>query len=401
VIAVATSLLAMCSALRFIPSSNDKISGQPRYMRIIADGLARTVAGATGNESPVILIQDEALDCQWTDTPTAGDPAAFYYVILYSETYRAFCFVTYAEAFVGGSPAISRTLTPKTGRNYGHPLTGTVTVVPVAHVALRFPEAYLARLHWRAKADPEQIASLPAAEFARSQSLSFPHNDMNLSLNFDELRVAVGHKHEIVNTVLDSLCVIFLLLVLASVVRMEFLYVRFRDECRAYHPAPSLASFLRRDLEVIIKHAHEERQRQNQEAMEALRAANLLDRSREAVRKRLGDLLDVLDDDAQRRRVQESLAAADLQNMRNVLQELESHVGQKTPEERLTLLLESLKEFCTAEEFEVNRLEAFDTLARIGFRKARLFVVQTHDEFRARAKSLEDNVRGADSSLLT
>jgi hypothetical protein len=400
-IAVATSLLTICCVLRFNPSVNDKLSGPPQYMRIIADGLARTVAGATGGESAVILIHNETLDCQWTDTPTARDPVAFYYVLLYSETYRAFCFVTYAEGFAGTNPTISRTLTSKTGQNYGHILAGPVTVVPVSHVALRFPESYVSLLHWRAKFDAAQIANLGAAQFVRSQSPSFAHDDLNLSLNFNELRAAVGHKHVIVNAVLDSLGLTFLLLVVGSAGRMGFLYVRFRDEYSTYHPNLGLAIFLSKNLETTIRLAQEDRQRQHLEIMEELRAASLFNRSKETVRKRLEALLDVLDEETQRRRIQESLALADLDNMRDVLKELESSLGRKTPGERLTLLLESVKEFCTAEEFEVNQTEALDILLHFGFRQARAFVVQMHNKLRARAKPHDENQADGRSSQLT
>jgi hypothetical protein len=390
VIAVATSFFTICCVLRFNSSLNGKLSGPPQYMRIIADGLAHTVAGATGGESPVILIHNETLDCQWTDTPTAGDPAAFYYVLLYSETYRAFCFVTYVEAFAGTNPTISRTLTPKTGQNYGHLLTGPVTVVPVAHVALRFPESYLSLLHWRAKADPAQIESLAPAQFVRSRSLSFRHDDLNLSLNFIELRAAVGHRHVIVNIVLDTFCLMFLLLVLGSAGRIGFLYFRFREEYSTYCSTLSLASFLRKNLETTMKRSQEDYQRQHQEAMEELRATSLFNRSKETVRKRLEGLLDVLEEEPQQRRVRESLAQSDLENMRSVLQELELHFARKAPEERLTLLLDSVREFCTTEEFETNRAEAFDILAHFDFRQARAFIVRRHDELRNRLKTRED-----------
>jgi hypothetical protein len=59
------------------------------------------------------------------------------------------------------------------------------------------------------------------------------------------------------------------------------------------------------------------------------------------------------------------------------------------PEQRILMLLESLKEFCGDEEFDGNRIEAFEILRALGFREARIFVVRMHNEMRSCAKLLE------------
>jgi len=60
---------------------------------------------------------------------------------------------------------------------------------------------------------------------------------------------------------------------------------------------------------------------------------------------------------------------------------------EATPEERLGLLLESLKPLCESpEEFSACCAEAESILLRDGFRSARDFVVRVHGEFREREK---------------
>lgn len=53
------------------------------------------------------------------------------------------------------------------------------------------------------------------------------------------------------------------------------------------------------------------------------------------------------------------------------------------------MLLESLKEFCSDEEVDGYRIEAFEILRALGFREARTFVVRMHRELRSCAKLLE------------
>lgn len=75
--------------------------------------------------------------------------------------------------------------------------------------------------------------------------------------------------------------------------------------------------------------------------------------------------------------------------MNALVQGLQGQVGQKTPEEKLTLLLDTLQDYCDSDEFDHCCAEAFRILAAAGFREGRAFVVEAHDQFRARAKELE------------
>jgi hypothetical protein len=261
----------------------------------------------------------------------------------------------------------------------------------VGRVSIAFPDWYLSLLNWRKKVP--QFPLTQGGEVARTQqslSPTMPFSSVGVSLDFLELRKAVARRHGIVNIVLDSIGLLCALGLVAAVGGMWALYSRFHKGCGFYYPNLSVATFLREDLQTIGECARKNYQRQREEALEDLRAASLLNRSREVVRKRLEDLLDVVEDESQQRCVQRSLVRGDLDNMKNVLSDVESKLGQKTPKERLTLLLESLREFCTAEDFEASRVEAFDTVSRMGFREARAVIVRRHDEFRTRAKSRED-----------
>jgi hypothetical protein len=68
--------------------------------------------------------------------------------------------------------------------------------------------------------------------------------------------------------------------------------------------------------------------------------------------------------------------------MRELFQRLQRHLGEKTHDEKLAMLLESLKPYCSLQEFANCRTEAFLCLRNSGFRQARDFVVRKHDELK-------------------
>jgi hypothetical protein len=218
---------------------------------------------------------------------------------------------------------------------------------------------------------------------------SLPLSHVGITLNFSDLRDAVGRRHRTVNTLLTALSAFFALSILFSAGWIVILYRRFRQESGPYYPDLRLVTFLRDDLETIRERARKNYLHSQQAVLEELRAANERTRTREAAKYRLESLLDVLEDESQRSRVRESLAEGDLDTMSRTLHELESHFGHRTPAERLMSLLETLKELCSNEEFEACRMEAFEILRSLDFREARAFVVRTHDEFRERAKLRE------------
>lgn len=79
--------------------------------------------------------------------------------------------------------------------------------------------------------------------------------------------------------------------------------------------------------------------------------------------------------------------------MQALLDELQPPSSQKTPEERLQLLLESLKDYASEDELREAQTEAFSALEEHGFRQARETVVRFQEQFRARYKQLIEEQR--------
>lgn len=388
-ILAAGSLLAICFSLRFVPSMNDVISGKPEYMRWMADGFARGLASKVGDDFAIITLRDESNDCQREGNANAFSDNDAYYVLSYSENAHSLCILTYAQSRVSSGHAGSLLLTPETGRNYGRKLDSPVKVVPVGHVHLTFPLSYLSLLHWRARIDSSSFSHAGDATVQRSLADGLPVNDVNVEINFPDLRAAVGRRHNAINWMLASVISISVLLISFGAVRLRTLHRDFRAFLAHYRGQADFLTFLSHDLRMIGGRAREAHQKEQQRALEEARAATLIKRSKEATRARLESVFNALRDDRQRLRVQECLSRNEFDEMKALTQELQGQTGQKTPEERLTALLDTLKEYCTNEEFDRYCAEAFQILAATDFREARSFVVGAHDRLRARSKELE------------
>lgn len=384
-----TFFLLVCLNLRFIPSINDRLSGKLEYMLWIADMLARSLAAKIGDDFPVIVLRDEKNKCQTIRNAGAFDSDDLYYVLLYSETMRSVCFLTCAKLGPGSSPDSSLTLTQETGRNYGRKFSSPSTVVPVSQVNVSFPDSYLSLLHWRAKIDPSTFARVGDAKVQRSLTPSLPLSFVNVSIDFAELRATVARRHDTINAALMTLILMLMLLMALASARTWVLYRRFRTHLLLYRAEVAFWQFLREDLTVITHHAREIHHVEQERILREARAAILLKRSKEAIRGQLESLYIALPDEQQRRRIQDCMDQDDVEKMNSLLQELQGQLGQKSPEEKLASLLDTLQDYCNAEEFDHCCAEAFRILAAGGFREARAFVVEAHDQFRARAKELE------------
>ena len=106
----------------------------------------------------------------------------------------------------------------------------------------------------------------------------------------------------------------------------------------------------------------------------------------------LRSALPSLTDEQVRRRVQECLEhePQDLEQMKSLWVEVQERTGQKSPAEKLNLLLESARPYCSEEEFQAGRAEAFAILNKSGFRAARTFATTMHDQFKTRAREMEE-----------
>jgi hypothetical protein len=115
----------------------------------------------------------------------------------------------------------------------------------------------------------------------------------------------------------------------------------------------------------------------------------------------LGSALPNLSDEELRTRVRQCLERdpQDWEEMRSLWVEVQERTGQKTPAEKLDLLLESARPYCTEEEFLAARAEALALLARSGFRAARQFAVAMHDQFKLRAREMEELEKSGRSAV--
>jgi hypothetical protein len=386
------SLLIVTLCLRTIPRVSDAISGKPQYMRWIADKVAESIAGRYGNEAAVIILADERSDCRQISNVNVPNPDNFYYVVSYSEAAHALCFITYADLPKGWGQANSVVLHPSTGHNFGRKLNGPVRAVAIAQLQMVYPLEYLSLLHWRATIDSASFRRAANGKFERWFSSSTePGESMDVEIDFPSLRADVGQRHRLVNQALMAVIVASILLIAFAGYKTWTSYQQFDAFLTRYHASISLRAYVWQDLSEIADHARESYQQQQKRALEQARAAIVSKRSKEAIRGRLESILAALLGEQARLRVQECLARDDLGEMKALMQEMQGQVGQRSPEEKLTDLLDSLKPYCSDEELDGFCAQAFHILATApaSFKDARSFVVSTHDQLRARLKEAE------------
>jgi len=385
------SLLILTLCLRTIPSLNDAISGKPEYMRWIANKVAASIATRYGNEAAVIVLSDEKTNCRQISDLNVPNPDNFYYVVSYSETAHSLCFITYVDLPKGWDEANSVTLYPGAGHNYGQKLTEPARAVAVSQLQMVYPLAYLSLLHWRAKIDSSSFKRAADAKFERWFSSSTePGDSMDVEIDFPSLRADVGRRHRFVNQLLMAVIFAFAFLIAFAGYKAWSSYRQFGAFLARYHYPVSLAAYMRQDLAAITNRARETYQDEQKRALEKARLAILSKRSKEAIRGRLESIQSALPEEQARIRVRECLARDDLEEMKALIREMQGQVGQRSPEEKVTALLDSLKEYCTGEELDGFCAQAFQILASAGFRDARTFIVSAHDQLRARFKELEE-----------
>jgi len=87
--------------------------------------------------------------------------------------------------------------------------------------------------------------------------------------------------------------------------------------------------------------------------------------------------------------IQNILIEDDLDTMQSFLEAIEGHANEPSPSERLSGLLEYLKDYCSDAEFESFRMEAASMMQRHGFRSARKHVVNVRKDLQMRARQAE------------
>ncbi len=169
---------------------------------------------------------------------------------------------------------------------------------------------------------------------------------------------------------------------------------RFQRYSRVYGSL-NFRDYLFRDLAELNDTMHVAYYAQREESQIALRAEDIRRRAEEDVRRRLILQLEASSDAEEHTRIRTCLDRDVFPEMAALAHELEQASRRESPEVRLNLLLESLRDFCSSEDLDQYRKEALEILRDPGFRAAREFVVQTHMALRIRAKQTEEEAEKA------
>ena len=359
-------------------------------MKAIATVFAQALADKTEHEFPVIVGGDEPHPCEDMHNSDLTDYDEVYYVFTYSEKLHSVCFTGYAGVS-GPTPTNTVVLSQTSGENYGRALTRPVRVTPMSHSLRVFTDEFLSLLDWHKEMKPEN-KTITASHHYVSTTASQTNED--LTLNLYALRAEVAKRHDALNHGLLWGMSFFSGVSVLSAGMVWLQFRQFRQYCLVRGLGLNLRTYLHEDLCSISDRAQKAYLLQQQHLSEAQRAENVLRRSKEETRTKLQGFLDLVPGVQQRTSIRECLERDELEEMTMMLHELQDAAGQKTPEQRLALLLESLKPYCTDEVFENCESEAFQYLEQLGFRQARDFVVRTHNEFRTRARAaLQEDVQ--------
>lgn len=392
----AGAILIVALSGRLVPPLNDALSGRPRYMEAFANLMARQIATTASNQYPVLVTQSDKADCRSVDAGRTDDYDDAIYLLTSSETARSVCLTIYGS-LPRDSKAPGIMLAPGSARNYGRAFTHPVRVLPLHRSLTVLSPEYLALLHWRAKVDPRTNVRAGSAQRITSPNAQISFADA--SLDFTEIRAEVAKRHNFVNRVLFVLAVASGGVLLLLLWRLTTIYTSSLRLCRSYSPQLSLWGFLTRDLSVVGHDVETEYQRKREESLASARLEHILQREKEEAMRRLHGLLESAQEESERFRIRMALDAGNLDDMETVLKELQPHLAQKTPEERLHLLLEPLKEYASEHEIQQVETEALSALQSQGFRPARETVIRFHDQFRARHKRLVEETASADNDL--
>jgi hypothetical protein len=302
-------------------------------------------------------------------------------------------------AYTSTLPSL-RKFTREEGRNYGPKLFGTLKAFAETRMIRVYAPEYLRRLHWRYS--PHFPLSASEAESLRSQSYysgaKKPGDSVSIDLDYGELRAEVARPHRKMNSIFSLLLIACGTLLFLLLRELALVYRAASQQCRVYQVTLTLKVFLTEDIQTKLGSARREYFERQQQSQARLREAEKLRTLRinwqEGLRSALPNLIDA----QLRTRVQECLEHEphDLEQVRSLWVEAQEQTGVKTPADKLNLLLESAKPYCTEEEFDAGRAEASAILNSSGFRAARAFAITMHDEFKTRAREmaeLEDSDR--------
>ncbi len=389
-IGVPALVLTAALVLGLVPALNDALSGRPRYMEAFTTVMGRQIANALREAFPVLVAEGENADCRRVgDIGDSVEIDGGYFALTFSEARRSVCYTAYVVTGEDSGPA-AVLLGPSMGRNYGRPITNPVWAIPTHRSLLVLSPEYVALMHWRAKIDP--LPNLEAAaqkQRADSPSARFTA-EANITVNLEEVRREVAKRHDLVNRILAGLAVLSGAVVGFSVLRLKRVYAESARLFGRYECELGLGAFLVGDLAVAGQESIALYQQKRDAVLANARLERSLEHEKSEASRRLHGLLESVQDDTQRERIERALGGQQLDEMQTLLQELEPHAAQPTPEERLHLLLETLKDYCSEGELREAESQVFAALRERGFRAAREMAVGFHEEFRARYREMAD-----------
>jgi len=391
------ALLLVIVVFRFLPWINDALSGSPRYLLVLTETFARQLAEQTQMQFPVIVEHDEQGTCQAVNAPSVPDQEirGTIYLLTYSEQQRLTCLTTYVVTAtdVSGSPTV-HTFTPTEGQNYGPKMLAAVTAIPETRIIHSYTSEYLKRLHWRYTPhfplSPSEAASLTSHSYYSGAKPA--GGSVGIEFDYGELRTEVAQRHRKLNVALSWILVGDAALFLFLLGKLWALYRHSSHYSRLYELTLTPGIFLKTNIATELDAARRRYVERQQETQARVREQQKLQSLRKTWQEGLRSVLPNLADDELRARVQECLECEtqNLEQLKSLWVEVQERTGAKTPADKLSLLLESIKPYSTEEEFRISHNEAFAILKKSGFRVARSFATALHDQFRARAREMEE-----------
>ena len=388
--------LLVLSALRFVPRLNDALSGKAEYVRILTGTFGRQLATQTQMQFPVIVEQDERGTCQAVNAPSIPEEEirGTIYLLTYSEQQNLTCITTYVVPMDASRFSTLRSFGAAEGQNYGTALLGTVKAVAEDRIVHVYALEYLRRLHWRYTPhfplSPSEAASLRSQSYYSGATQ--PGGSVSIDFDYGELRTEIAKRHQIVNSALSVLLIGCVALSILLLRKLALAFRALSEYYRVYQLQLTARAFLKGNVATELSVARRQYFERQQQAHTRLRDEEKLRALRTGWQDGLRSALPNLTDEDLRRRVQECLEhePQDLEQMRSLWVEIQERIGQKSPAEKLSLLLESARPYCPEEEFLAGRAEAFAVLNKSGFRAARTFAIAMHDQLKIRAREMEE-----------
>jgi hypothetical protein len=225
-----------------------------------------------------------------------------------------------------------------------------------------------------------------------------PDGKANIEINYAEIRDQVAEHHRNVNFRLSLMTVVCSTLLMVAFGTLIALYRTASQYWRTYHLKLTAKVFFTENLASRLAAVRQDFFQQQQRDQEQVREREKLSLLKYGWGQSLRSALTHIADDGLRARIEDCLAAQspDLEQMKALWMEVQERT-QTTPAEKLELLLESLLPYCTEEEYQTCRAEGLEIFKKSGYKPARKFAISMHDQFKRRAREMEELEQAAQS----